>query len=252
MQPENEMRIHKNQIWALGLALLLSACLGRSRTKIRELNTYPDKYQDQTVTVQGKVVETFEISLLSYRVAKIDDGTGQMWVRPQSRAVTEGEEITLTGQFKTGVTIGRKNFGRMVEEPEPVAPQPAAVKKSAPVPQEASAGEKAGVKFVLYGTFVFNLNYNTSPLQPGSFAVFALSAEWNNRFQPAQPGAAQKQQRLFAAFFQHLRGNQNRKVSHFGRPGGRRNFASGHQHLERIPHELFAGQCGLFPAAGAL
>ena len=97
--------------------LLLCACAGSM--KISELNAEPGKYNEKEVTVKGKVVQTYAIPILSQSIVKIDDGSGELWVKPHNRVPFEGQEITVTGKVKIGLTMGSMNLGVIVIENEP-------------------------------------------------------------------------------------------------------------------------------------
>ncbi len=101
--------------WVCGLALLL-ACATQST--IREITAQPGKYNEQRVVVAGKVVQTYAIPVLGQSLVKLDDGTGQIWVKTRSRVPFEGEEIEVAGTLKIGITIANRNFGVVVYEDE--------------------------------------------------------------------------------------------------------------------------------------
>ena len=49
-------------------------------------------------------------------LVRIDDGTGQVWVKPQGRVPFQGEEITVEGTLKIGVTLANRNLGVVIYE----------------------------------------------------------------------------------------------------------------------------------------
>ena len=108
----------KKKILLLSLLILMVGCAGSSRVKIGEVTANPQKYHERVVTVEGKVVQTLSIPILSLGVAKIDDGTGEIWVKPTGRSLFEGQKITLKGVLKIGATLGSKTFGNIVVEEE--------------------------------------------------------------------------------------------------------------------------------------
>lgn len=85
-------------------------------TKIKNVTQNPNEYRDETVIVTGKVVETIAIPLVNKGVYKIDDGSDQIWVRPARHVPYRGEEVTVTGELKIGLTIAGKNFGLILVE----------------------------------------------------------------------------------------------------------------------------------------
>jgi hypothetical protein len=87
--------------------------------KISELNADPGKYNDREVTVKGKVTQVFAIPIFAQGVVKIDDGSGDLWVKPYNRVPAEGQEITVKGKVKIGLTLANRDFGVIVVESDP-------------------------------------------------------------------------------------------------------------------------------------
>lgn len=106
------------KIWAATLLIFMAGCAAGSRVKISELTANPQKYNEKIVTVSGKVTQTFSIPLLSIGVAEVDDGTGEIWVKPQDRTFFEGQKVSVKGTLKIGFAIGTKTFGYIVVEEE--------------------------------------------------------------------------------------------------------------------------------------
>ena len=101
--------------WVCGLSLLLApGCTTRST--IRQITAQPGKYNEQRVVVEGKVVQTYAIPVLGQSLVKLDDGTGQIWVKTRNRVPFEGEEIEVAGTLKIGITFANRNFGVVVYE----------------------------------------------------------------------------------------------------------------------------------------
>ena len=68
------------------------------------------------MTVGGKVVQTISVPILSIGVAKIDDGTGAVWIKPAGRTFFDGQKVTVSGTHKIGFAIGSQSFGNIVVE----------------------------------------------------------------------------------------------------------------------------------------
>lgn len=113
----NQFASRRVPVFAVSAALLFFACAGSM--KISELNANPGKYTSKKVTVKGRVKQLYAIPLISQSVAKINDGSGDLWVKPHNRVPAEGEEITITGQVKIGLTLANMDFGVMVVESGP-------------------------------------------------------------------------------------------------------------------------------------
>ncbi len=97
--------------------LLLTACAG-SRTKIGDIRTNPGEFNEKEVTVKGTVVQTYAVPFLKQSLVLIDDGTGEIWVKPVGKVPFKGEEISIKGVIKVGLTIANKNLGFIVIEGE--------------------------------------------------------------------------------------------------------------------------------------
>jgi hypothetical protein len=101
----------------LGLLIFIVGCAASS-VKIGELITNPEKYNEKYVKVKGKVTQTYSIPILSFGVARIDDGTGAVWVKPAGRTFFEGQEVTVSGTHKISLTLGSQSFGNIIVEGE--------------------------------------------------------------------------------------------------------------------------------------
>ncbi|MGH7492471.1 MAG: hypothetical protein ACREOO_08750 [bacterium] len=100
----------------LWITMMLCFCACAGSMKISELTADPGKYNDKEVTVKGKVVQVYALPLLSQSLAKIEDGSGDLWVKPHKRVPAEGEQITVKGKVKIGLTLANRDFGVIVVE----------------------------------------------------------------------------------------------------------------------------------------
>lgn len=103
------------------LGLFLAACLCACSTPltIDQIHASPGRYNERPVTVAGTVTQTFAIPVLGQSLVRIDDGTGQIWVKPRQGVPFQGEEIEVTGTLKIGVTLANHNLGVVVYEHAP-------------------------------------------------------------------------------------------------------------------------------------
>ncbi len=108
-----------HRLVAVLTALLLVLCACAGGMKIRELTADPGRYTDREVTVKGKVTQLYAIPIISQSIAKISDGTGELWVKPYNRVPFEGQKITVKGKVKIGLTFGSMNLGVIVVESGP-------------------------------------------------------------------------------------------------------------------------------------
>ena len=113
-------RNYRKKIWLVIILIFMVGCAGAARVKISELTANPQKYHEKVVTVKGKVVQTLSIPILSIGIAKIDDGTGEIWVKPTGRSLFEGQKATVKGVLKIAATLGNVTFGTIVVEEDPI------------------------------------------------------------------------------------------------------------------------------------
>jgi hypothetical protein len=96
------------------LALVaIVAAMGCS-TKIGNLTNEPDRYNEQRVVVKGTVTKTFALPLLGQSLVRLDDGTGQVWVKPHGRVPFKGEKIKVKGTLKIGMVVADHNLGVVI------------------------------------------------------------------------------------------------------------------------------------------
>ena len=103
------------------LGLFLAACLCACSTPltIDQIHASPGRYNERPVTVAGTVTQTFAIPMIGQSLVRIDDGTGQIWVKPHRTVPFKGEEIKVRGTLKIGVTLANHNLGVVVYEEPP-------------------------------------------------------------------------------------------------------------------------------------
>ena len=107
----------------LALALCVAGCIVACSTPltIEKIRASPGRYNERRVTVAGTVTQTFALPMFGQSLIKIDDGTGQIWVKPHRTVPFQGEEIKVRGTLKIGVTLANRNLGVVVYE-EPPSP----------------------------------------------------------------------------------------------------------------------------------
>ena len=99
---------------ACSVALLVAGCA--SPTRLGDLSAEAGRYNEQHVKVVGTVTQTWAIPFIGQSLVRIDDGTGQVWVKPQGRVPFQGEEIEVEGTLKIGVTLANRNLGVVIYE----------------------------------------------------------------------------------------------------------------------------------------
>ncbi len=112
---------HGREFPVLALALWLAGCIVACSTPltIDQIHASPGRYNESPVTVAGTVTQTFAIPVLGQSLVQIDDGTGQIWVKPRQAVPFQGDEIEVSGTLKIGVTLANRNLGVVVYEEPP-------------------------------------------------------------------------------------------------------------------------------------
>ncbi len=110
------MLIAKAKPLMVVLALVIAAFQGCSQhVKIADLTRDPARYRDKTVSVAGRVTESF--GALGTGAYQLDDGTGKLWVISEQGGVpSKGADVEATGRIMEGATIGGRSFGTALRE----------------------------------------------------------------------------------------------------------------------------------------
>ena len=93
-------------------ALLLTAC--PSETTISKINRDPGRYRDKEVAVVGRVTDSYGV--LGTGAYELDDGTGRIWVAATRGVPAKGSRVAVKGRVHSGVTIGGRSLGTIIEE----------------------------------------------------------------------------------------------------------------------------------------
>lgn len=97
------------------LALLLAAC--SSAPRIRDIAADPRGYVDNSVTVEGKVTDSFSLVLVKYYT--VDDGTGSINVVTSRTLPAVGQKIKVRGTVTEVFSIGPKRLIVLMEDDAP-------------------------------------------------------------------------------------------------------------------------------------
>lgn len=84
--------------------------------QIAEIRDNPKQFDERSVTVRGKVVETLSIPFVQKGMYQIDDGTGKIWVMSSVRMPARSDRVIVEGKLKTGFTIRSRTFGLIIVE----------------------------------------------------------------------------------------------------------------------------------------
>lgn len=96
---------------ALLIALsLASACFGTKR--IAEIRQRPNRYENRTVSIDGRVTSSWSIPLVPMQFYRVDDGTGEIVVVSNgSRQPRQGDRVRVKGVVQQVGSFGGQSVG---------------------------------------------------------------------------------------------------------------------------------------------
>jgi hypothetical protein len=99
--------------FAVGLAFVLGGCA--STVRIGDLMAAPQRYDGQTVQVEGTV--TRSAGVLGMGGYELDDGTGQIFVVAQSGGVpVQGARTRVKGRFQSIFSVAGRSVAAIMQE----------------------------------------------------------------------------------------------------------------------------------------
>ena len=97
-------------------ALLLAGC---GSTKIGRILSDPARYQGRSVSVEGRVTNSYGVSIPGLRIPsgvyQIDDGTGKIYVLANSGVPTKESRVKVSGRVTPGLTVAGRNYGTAIQ-----------------------------------------------------------------------------------------------------------------------------------------
>ena len=91
--------------FVMGLVIAASAlggaCASMGSRSISEVQTNPGKFADKTVTVEGVVTTSWGIPLVPFKVYRVSDGSGEMFVISDNSRLP-GEERSRSRPWRGG------------------------------------------------------------------------------------------------------------------------------------------------------
>jgi hypothetical protein len=92
-------------------AILLAAC---GSVKIGRINADPSRFRNQTVHVNGTVVNS--MGVLGTGGYQIEDGTGKIYVLSRSGVPSRGSHVVVTGRVTPGAEVLGQAVGVAIRE----------------------------------------------------------------------------------------------------------------------------------------
>lgn len=103
-----------NKLRLVPAAVLLIALTGCGSVKIRQLVNNPARYQNRTVRIEGNVTRTTGVVVAG--AYQVDDGTGKITVLSMRPVPPKGANVSVKGQFTSGVQVLNRSFGNVIRE----------------------------------------------------------------------------------------------------------------------------------------
>ena len=92
---------------SLALAVLLTGC-GFLVTPIGEVLSHPERFEGQTVTIEGEVESATNLIVLRYY--KLRDGSGAITVVTSKAVPKKGARVKVTGVVHQAFALGDQNL----------------------------------------------------------------------------------------------------------------------------------------------
>ena len=109
-------RVRTLLLLCASLLALASQPACSSTVPIQRIAAEPARFNEQRVVVKGRVTQTYALPIIGQSLVQIEDGTGELWVKPRGRVPFEGQEIEVAGTLKIGMTLANRNFGVVIYE----------------------------------------------------------------------------------------------------------------------------------------
>jgi hypothetical protein len=102
----------------VALAVTVSGCaLSLRNPDIADLQRHPGRYQDQSVSINGVVTDSWGVPLVPFRFYKVADGTGEVTVLSDGmRMPAAGEHVRVKGRVQEVAILGGRPLGLHLRE----------------------------------------------------------------------------------------------------------------------------------------
>lgn len=108
-------RVPKSALVAVA-ALMLAGC---GSTRISRILSDPGRYQNRSVTVEGRVTTAYGASLPGINLPglyQVDDGTGKIYVVGTRGVPGKEARVRVNGTVTPGVSLGGRAIGTAIRE----------------------------------------------------------------------------------------------------------------------------------------
>ncbi len=101
------------------LAVVISGCAGvLGSSRIADVQRNAGHYADRSVTIDGRVTNSWGVPLLPYKFYRVSDGTGEMTVlsRTGNRIPVQGSHVRVNGVVRDVAVLAGQPIGLHLEE----------------------------------------------------------------------------------------------------------------------------------------
>jgi hypothetical protein len=112
------MKTITRAVAAFSTAMLISGCAASLRSpNIADVQRNAGHYADRTVTIDGRVTNSWGVPLIPFKLYKVDDGTGEITVLSRgSRTPARGNRVKVRGVVRDVAVFGGQPLGLHLEE----------------------------------------------------------------------------------------------------------------------------------------
>lgn len=106
--------LSRTALGALVLALSVAAGCALGTHHIADIQSYPGRYYDRTVSVEGTVTSAFGGPFVPVSFYKVDDGTGEITVLAsgaRGSVPRKGSRVRVKGRVEEVAAFGNRSFG---------------------------------------------------------------------------------------------------------------------------------------------
>jgi hypothetical protein len=104
-------------LFGAGLLTVVLTAGCASGARIAEIQQFPGRYADRTVSIDGVVTTAWSIPLVPYRFYRVDDGTGEITVLARNERIpSQGARVTVRGHVNEVGSFGGRAVGLHIEQ----------------------------------------------------------------------------------------------------------------------------------------
>jgi hypothetical protein len=106
----------KTSVVALVLAAAVTGACGLSTQHVADIKQNIGHYDRKTVSIEGKVTESFGGPMVPVSYYKVDDGTGEITVIGSGSPPPSGSVVRVKGRVGEVASFGSRSFGLHLQQ----------------------------------------------------------------------------------------------------------------------------------------